>query len=488
MKFNEYKVINTSLQAIFAPEHNVAVDLDCAYASITYAIGDIHGNASKLLHILFYIGIISAPGPVKIGLYSSYNRSGYDDFNSNLQKIIFHKPIINKIKIILTGDTLCDRGNSDFMTLLIYKLLDDNNVNFSICLSNHDSAFVYQMSFFDKIGLFDLKRMPVRPARSFDIGRLPLKDQYKCLDIYKQQYVPRLRIAEHDFSNPSQSLIYTHAPCNYKSIQRILNDKKEISLEDLVKNVNVKLANIISTGTFNYEWIEQNCEDFIWNRDLDIKFTGNTINIFGHIGEINRSNANQINLDTNLGKSHDSSRGQLALYKVKVISNTPETIPLIEVLGNQEQRNISLINVIKAVKTASSGWYSTFGNNRKGASIENILRACINKQLTNSQILRVIHILAKVSLIPRGETTKLSRVTKIVDKNIQKTSSAQALLLQLSTERVLQQLFLTEKVTLKSYEDLIAYASETINRLYLHKDAIYKRSDTLSNELINMTI
>ncbi len=78
-------------------------------------------------------------------IQQAYYQKNYKLFYNTIQNLQFNAQSIKNIKLIFIGDTLCDRGNSDYMTLLLYELMAKNKINFTIIVSNHDLGFIRQM-------------------------------------------------------------------------------------------------------------------------------------------------------------------------------------------------------------------------------------------------------------------------------------------------------------------------------------------------------
>lgn len=161
----------------------------------TAIIGDLHGNAIKLLYFLIHENILELDADpekypegfrkkisgkpedlykelVKIyekdpdfstnslgellGRIDSYTANAYKvkenyftTVISQLEKedldffkaIISNAKITNKRKIILIGDEFCDRGHNDYLTLKIIEKLKKESVPYEILLSNHGAEF-----------------------------------------------------------------------------------------------------------------------------------------------------------------------------------------------------------------------------------------------------------------------------------------------------------------------------------------------------------
>lgn len=149
MKKGQFIEFETNLNRVYSVDDYISTDDQSKGKKTTYIIGDLHGNASKFIYFLFYSGISLAKEDVQKDIKQAYNKKNYKLFKESLKKVLVHKLNAKKVKLIFIGDSLCDRGESDFMIMLLYKFLADNGINFTVCLSNHDSGFIYQACKFD---------------------------------------------------------------------------------------------------------------------------------------------------------------------------------------------------------------------------------------------------------------------------------------------------------------------------------------------------
>jgi hypothetical protein len=140
----------------------------------TYIVGDLHGNALKLLTVLYLSGAVqydaathkkwsdlyykcqpNIPLSYLISRYTTpANKSSIQkehkkwhrpsSFDSDIQKIL--KSLVwNKSfqgQIVLCGDQVHDRGRSDYMTLSLMHQLSTHGINWTYVCGNHDQALV----------------------------------------------------------------------------------------------------------------------------------------------------------------------------------------------------------------------------------------------------------------------------------------------------------------------------------------------------------
>lgn len=103
-------------------------------------IGDLHGNALKLIWFLKKYGYIDITR-TQYNLFRQFYAEGkVEEFVELVGKLAFTPESKNHL-LRLIGDVLADRGENDWMTLAILKKMDDEGVPFEIDFSNHDMEF-----------------------------------------------------------------------------------------------------------------------------------------------------------------------------------------------------------------------------------------------------------------------------------------------------------------------------------------------------------
>jgi hypothetical protein len=116
------------------------------------SVGDLHGNALKLIYTLIEEGVLElseeeqeSSAHIYIKLRDIYNKPINELRVDDLAKFqdIINKAKVNKNKAVtLIGDELADRGNNDYFTLLVLQKLKEEQVNIEIMLSNHSVEFI----------------------------------------------------------------------------------------------------------------------------------------------------------------------------------------------------------------------------------------------------------------------------------------------------------------------------------------------------------
>ncbi|QIV95833.1 calcineurin-like phosphoesterase family protein [Allofrancisella inopinata] len=276
-------------------------------ARVSFAIGDLHGNALKLVRFLIEIGIIDLQleglSSIYMELKNAYINKEQRSFRKCLDKIKFDERRTKKAKLILIGDTLCDRGNSDCMTMLVFRKMSKAGVKYTICLSNHDTGFIIKMTKTHDLLRCGRNVKEASPSVSYDGGNLDTNSKKVLIHMYNEYYLKNLKVMEYEKVNETE-IVYSHAPCNWDEIRKIkLVTEEYTNLSSTISMLNASLAKVIKEGKFNYRWIkENNLIDFVWTKDLKVMFTDNVLNVFGHVGDQQTNSVNQVNLDTDFGK------------------------------------------------------------------------------------------------------------------------------------------------------------------------------------------
>lgn len=346
---------------------------------ISIAVGDMHGNAGKLLSCLFTLGLAVADASIQNNLWGAYckayrsNPSQEDrekalvDFESNLTQL-WRGPLCTKIKLILIGDTLCDRGNSDYMIMLLYEWMATHCIDFVIIFSNHDMLFIHVLAhefnqdflkILPKLQGMDVSRLKQFYGSLLDCpglyGTCATKYRQRVKDIYTCFYLPRLKAIDCDLVTfevglPPKMIYYTHAPRNEQILLYVIGMIRPLiqpgGREDTVlANLIFQVSPVITTvdhlhGIINFLNVVLYTKLQTLTGDELIKFFDKAflaafveeknsyfpqldtmINVFGHIGPTPVVNNRQVNLDSHLGLPGDSYiRGDLLLHWTRHIS------------------------------------------------------------------------------------------------------------------------------------------------------------------------
>lgn len=270
-----------------------------------YLVGDLHGNFIKLLSVLIHFKFIiyrddpTVTHDLILREFKKFQDAAYDingnitfpDVVYNFLDQIFHlnAEIFNIKKIIFLGDTLCDRGPSDFITLLIFEWMSKIGIQYSGLIGNHEFTICIARLFSDQPNMAFNKHMRIEHPcyQSFDYYQLNVK----CKNIFRDlfyKYLKKLSLFQ-TFSSSTQILL-THAPVtkeSFNKLSKLYLKSQNHSWDQLTEDIRLqfKIQHSNKTKKVPIEWM--NCiYEFCTNRKLKIPFfisKHHGINIFGHM-------------------------------------------------------------------------------------------------------------------------------------------------------------------------------------------------------------
>lgn len=312
---------------------------------IEITIGDLHGNALKLLYFLISNDVVRMSSKDYQRFVNIYKKSPRE--LSHKDMAIFHA-ILNSIsinsdhKLRFLGDDLCDRGMNDYYTLHIFKKLDIANAFFEIILSNHGNFFLSayerpEQSFsYNPYGEGkheSIVRSMLNLGKLIDNG---LADKQDILDIVQTHYLKHLTFPGMTLNKEKNEMtLYSHAPVDLNILSRLASDLNVIyndeNLEQLVKTysaINNQIQIWIMQHQFrsNYKRLNElhdkektssPIKQILWNRDYTILNReympdGRSYGINFVHGHDSQSNV--IDLDNSFGKGDRHDKGPYAVY------------------------------------------------------------------------------------------------------------------------------------------------------------------------------
>lgn len=270
-------------------------------------IGDLHGNAMKLIFMLVKHGIASNINEddynslVAIYRTSIYalNKEHLDRFNGILSNMTFTTDTL----IRLIGDELADRGSNDYFTLKILEKLHEQEVPVEILLSNHGIEFIEACEIQK-----DFKPPMLKFGHADSMENLQvlvdkkIVTRQEILEIADKSYKPTLRAISYSLSEDEKEItIYSHAGIGLNTIQSLAQklevDYKDATVEKLAKtiyNINVQFQKHARNNTLHSLYSNEimfdaysgfadlsnaPVESIMWNRSYN---TINTGGFFAH--------------------------------------------------------------------------------------------------------------------------------------------------------------------------------------------------------------
>lgn len=215
-------------------------------------IGDLHGNALKLLHFLIKHNIVESNEDDYQQFVEIYRKDNNALRRADLDKIkhICETLIIkDKIKICLIGDVLADRGQNDYFTLLLLNKLHKESISVDILLSNHDFIFIESLETND--GIFRSKRKCGNAIFGRSMNQLQdlidakLLEKSEILSLVRESYLPYLKLLSYVINDHDEITYFSHASideeviANFtKAMEVFFRPNTAIQLADSIAAIN----------------------------------------------------------------------------------------------------------------------------------------------------------------------------------------------------------------------------------------------------------
>ncbi|QBR84302.1 hypothetical protein E3983_07965 [Legionella israelensis] len=178
-------------------------------------IGDLHGNALKLVWTLVQSGVMVIEENEYEKLTNIYQTPAEQltcEHINSFNQIIADAEITSR-HLKLIGDELCDRGQNDYFTLVVLNKLKQVNMPVEIMLSNHSIEFLtnYQNN---------TLRAPKTTIPGYDNSIQGLStlinnnliSEQEITYLVESAYKPCLRLLSHSHDENNNQTLYTHAP------------------------------------------------------------------------------------------------------------------------------------------------------------------------------------------------------------------------------------------------------------------------------------
>lgn len=235
-------------------------------------IGDLHGNAIKLIYFLIRQGVMELPEKppsskqdiyqelTKLYLKAELTKQDINRFKSILQDSKFN----TKLMVRLMGDELADRGKNDWFTLLILQTLKEKGVPFEILMSNHSIEF---LRFHVTKDLSKCTIIQKNESRSFwnliDLSHK--KEIVSLLDLHavtESSYIPNLKLLSYTLDEENNEItLYTHALVGLETIKALAaqfslpyKDENVQALKQTIDKINEIFTRKVKDGTFIQEY------------------------------------------------------------------------------------------------------------------------------------------------------------------------------------------------------------------------------------------
>jgi hypothetical protein len=275
------KIDNLMLQIentinLSTPPQPIAIPNRDDKTPVHIAFGDAHGNWYKIIHNAFSYGLFTTDNPDFLNkiraLYDTLNHSALtkEQFEDYL-KLLESCTVTLGMKQIFLGDTLCDRGQNDMLTLAWVAHLDKQQAPFRIIFSNHDFDGISSREMFNKYyknydpytKLFFVSRFNME---QFLENNPEFNELYS---VYQKVYMNHLQLVDYTVTHDKHIILYTHAGCGMETIEGLAefydvtyNEASIPQLIEAIDNINSQFKKHLTSSQFDWSLLEQYSDKF----------------------------------------------------------------------------------------------------------------------------------------------------------------------------------------------------------------------------------
>ena len=307
------------------------------------AVGDMHGNALKLIYTLIEENILDIDQGDYTKIKTIYDKKVGDLTKSDIaqfKSIVESCGVNRKKSLTLIGDELADRGKNDYFTLMVFKKLHESAFDFDVVISNHANEFIND---YERSQFTGKARLGKGQGRSLGnmhklIHRRIIEEE-DVREMVNSSYKERVKGISYTLSDDGNITLFTHAPVGLETVESIANffkipykDNTREALINTIDEVNEKINQLFNEKKLGQLFTSQRYSAkkgpiplskplyrLIWNRfvgdELRTKPSGNfkVSFVHGHIGSKTLENQNRpitshSNLDNSLGKGDISGK------------------------------------------------------------------------------------------------------------------------------------------------------------------------------------
>lgn len=227
-------------------------------------LGDLHGNAGKLVFFLVKEGIASfEPAENCQKILDFYNRNqAVTNFpiNQELSRliktmVIKKPPDVPQVRLI--GDELSDRGKNDGITIEILKKLHNAQPSFEIMVSNHSIEFLRDISGLENMlcpGCIT-SIQPIKKILSQKVEREKnLKDIKNFINEVYMKHLKLISVTPQSDGNP---VVFTHAPTEPKLVYAAAKELGAATQPDCDTEENLRKNITICADKINLNYLEK---------------------------------------------------------------------------------------------------------------------------------------------------------------------------------------------------------------------------------------
>lgn len=323
-----------------------------------FTLGDLHGNALKLLYFLIKENLIEMSKEDYMNFSLIYHKetenvtfTDLEQFQLILDKITWLKGGQDCL-VRLLGDEFCDRGQNDYYTLKLLEALQKKGMSFEILFSNHGYELIscYEKGLLSHVSYLETVECggSLTHMREFIQRGLISYDEIEAL--INNVYYPHLKLLSYKTlqrENTTFFTLYSHAPIGLKTVRALAIHKNFALSYGLIENqgldftidkINSRFQEILYKKSISHEFdqeihsatpsdkipLSMPLKRCIWSRgyqdtDLPIKQKGNIFfsYVHGHDGmgfEEIPFKDHVINLDNLFGKGLGNEKGTYSSY------------------------------------------------------------------------------------------------------------------------------------------------------------------------------
>lgn len=272
-------------------------------------IGDLHGNAMKLVYFLVREGVLRGIPPPEFArmcaIYHSTMSSSTTEFYDLLHRGGGAEIAPDHPTIRLLGDELADRGTNDELTLMVLdKLLSEGDASkVQVLLSNHGFEF-YSYDQDDGMARLQFKLLSGEKEHASFTNSLhtfhrTVKDKSRARRVLKALYKHSLKLVSYSIRGEGM-LVFTHAPIGLETLQLFARDfglnttcRSVVTQSNLQQCIDAVQRKFDSDIKHRLSWglrRSTSMIEFMWRRNSDrSKATRPTLNgtvawVHGHDG------------------------------------------------------------------------------------------------------------------------------------------------------------------------------------------------------------
>jgi hypothetical protein len=237
-----------------------------------YTLGDLHGNALKLIYFLIRENLIEMTKEDYERISSIYYKDvqaiemeDLQDFQSIINRLAFRK--LNADSMIrLLGDEFCDRGENDYYTLKILEKMHLQSVPFEILFSNHgyELISVFEKGLMTNISYLETVDCGGSLTHLRNLIQRGLVSYQEVERLIRDVYFQHLKlIALTHMEDGTHMTLYSHAPISLKTLDMLAVHRifamsyttiQAIGFDNVVDRINKIFQEILIKGQITKEF------------------------------------------------------------------------------------------------------------------------------------------------------------------------------------------------------------------------------------------